>query len=78
MEGQENKNSIGTLIGIIIVILMLIIGAFYFYNQRIEKQKEIKKIVEQQQELTVEDVASIENAVNSLKFDNLGEGIDQI
>ena len=77
MEGQNEKNNIGPLVGIIIVILMLVIGAFYFYNQSVEKQKEIKKITQQEQS-QVDDVASLEATAKSLNFDKLGEGIDQI
>jgi hypothetical protein len=79
MEGQNNKSDIGPIIGIIIVILMLVIGAFYFYNQRIEKQKEITKANQQQEQIINEEgLSTLENTANSLNFDNLGEGIDQL
>jgi uncharacterized protein YpmB len=77
MEGQNNKSDIGPIIGIIIVILMLVIGAFYFYNQRIEKQKEIAK-ANQQQVINEESLPTLENTANSMNFDKLGEGIDQL
>ena len=82
MEGQNEKNNIGPLVGIIIVILMLVIGAFYFYNQSIQKQKEIQKITQQSQaeqtQVTNEDITSLDNDAKALNFDNLGEGIDKI
>ncbi|MFA5935166.1 MAG: hypothetical protein WC827_04770 [Candidatus Paceibacterota bacterium] len=78
MQEQDNKGNIGPLVGIIIVILMLVIGAFYFYNQSVEKQKEIQKITQQEQVTNEEDIVSIENDAKTLNFDDLGEGIDQI
>ncbi|MDD4803784.1 MAG: hypothetical protein PHN69_01290 [Candidatus Pacebacteria bacterium] len=77
MEEQNEKNNIGPLVGIIIVILMLVIGALYFYNQSVEKQKELTNI-RQQEQIIEEDITSIENTANTLNFDELGEGIDQI
>ena len=74
---EENKNNIGSLIGIIIVILMLIIGAFYFYNQSVEKQKNIQKI-NQQTQAENSDVTALESDAKTLNFDNLGDGIDKI
>jgi len=77
MEEQNEKNNIGPLVGIIIVILMLVIGALYFYNQSVKKQKELTNIIQQEQVIE-EDITSIENTANTLNFDELGEGIDQI
>lgn len=39
MEKNKQKTDIGSIVGIIIVIIILMLGAFYVFNQRIEKQK---------------------------------------
>jgi uncharacterized protein YxeA len=77
MEDKKDKNNIGTSIGIIIVIFMLIIGAFYFYKQITERQKEIEKINEQNK-AALEEIIIFEKDLESIKIDNLGEGIDEL
>jgi uncharacterized protein YxeA len=77
MGEQNDKNSIGTVIGIIIVIFMLIIGAFYFYNEIIKRQKEIEKINEQNK-AALEEITIFEKDLNSIEIDSLGKGIDEL
>jgi len=78
MENNKTGN-LGSMIGIIIVILVLITGAFYFVGQRIEKQKEFQATINQAQvSTTSDDLSSIENDANSMNFDNLGDGIDKL
>ncbi len=77
MEEQNDKNGVGAVVGIIIVIFMLIVGAFYFYNQNIKKQKEIQKINEQNK-ASLDDIIIFEKDLESIEIDNLGEGIDQL
>ena len=77
MGEQNDKNNIGTVAGIIIVILMLIIGAFYFYNEIIKRQKEIEKINEQNR-AALEEITIFEEDLNSIEIDNLGKGIDEL
>lgn len=77
MEEQKDKSNIGALIGIIIVILMLIIGAFYFYNQSVKKQKEIE-IINEQNRAALEELKIFEKDLESMNIDSLGEGIDEL
>lgn len=77
MGEQNDKNSIGTVIGIIIVIFMLIIGAFYFYNEIIKRQKEIEKI-NKQNRAALEEITIFEEDLNSMEIDSLGKGIDEL
>jgi len=77
MKEQNNKNNIGTILGIIIVILILIIGAFYFYNESMKRQIEIKKINEQNR-AALEEITIFEKDLNSIEMNNLGEGIDEL
>lgn len=43
MQPQQNKSSIGSLIGTIIIIALIVLGGLYFWGKRIEeaKQKQI-------------------------------------
>jgi len=43
MEQNKQKTDFGSIVGIILVTIILVIGAVYFFNQRIEKQKEFQK-----------------------------------
>ncbi len=68
MQTQNNqKNEIGTLSGILIVILMLVFGGIYFFGQRIEKQKEFQALQNQQNSTTTE---QINNTATTLDSEN--------
>ncbi len=73
---MREENNIGSSVGIIIVILILVIGGIYFFGQRIQKQKEL-----QQQNVatdTTKEVTDVQSDASSMNFDNLGNGIDQL
>jgi len=72
MEEQkqiEQKSGVGALAGTIIVVIILIIGGFYFYGQRIEKQKQSQASVIQA--TSSDEIDAIENDLNALDFENL-------
>jgi preprotein translocase subunit YajC len=50
MENNKQKSEVGTITGIILVVIILTIGALYFFNQRIEKQKEFQNYLNQLQD----------------------------
>jgi preprotein translocase subunit YajC len=66
---EEQKNGIGALAGTIIVVIILIIGGFYFYGQRIEKQKQNQASVTETS--SSDEIDDIEKDINDLNFDNL-------
>ncbi len=69
MEEQKNSNGIGALVGTIIVILILIVGGFYFYGQRVEKQKQLEASALQAS--SSDEIVDIENDINALDLDSL-------
>ena len=84
MELNKKTEDLGAMIGVFIVVIILIIGAFYFAGQRIEKSKEFQASINQAQ-LTAtstatssDDISAIEKDANSMNFDNLGSGIDNL
>ena len=77
MEPEKTTN-FGTITGIIIVIIVLIIGAFYFARQRMQKSEEFKNNVNQEVSTTSDELSDIENSANSMKFDDLGADIDSL
>ena len=78
MDNNQKSTNFGSIIGIIVVILVLIIGAFYFAQQRIQKSTEFQTTLEQELGTTSDEVADLENDVNSMDFDDLGKGIEDL
>lgn len=82
MQKDGGNSEIGTVAGIIIVILVLVIGAVYFFKQRIEKQQQIEKTIQQVQ---TAEASSSDDTIESIKADaatidtkDLGTGVDQL
>lgn len=73
MQPQEqNKSSIGSIIGTIIIITIIILGGLYFWGKRIEESRYKQKIIQEgQMEYTnntsvkVDEVTSIKNTGSS-------------
>jgi len=82
MEINKKMEDLGTMAGIVIVIIILIMGAFYFVGQRIEKSKEFQESINRAEINTIstssDEISDIEKDINSMNFDDLGSGIDQL
>lgn len=76
MENNKQNLDLGTMSGIIIVIVVLVVGAFYFAGQRIEKSKEFQENMATSGQ--TDDISDIESDAQSMNFDNLGSGIDSL
>jgi len=79
MEEQTNieKGDIGSMIGTIVVIALLIIGAFYFFGQRIQKQKQIEANIAQTASSS-DEISSLKSDVNSINVDGLGGDVNNL
>ncbi len=75
---QNKQTDFGSIIGIIIVIIVLIIGAFYFAGQRIEKSKEFQASIQRELSTTSDEISDIEKTATSMNFDSLGAEIDNL
>lgn len=68
----ENKSSIGSIIGIIIIIAIIILGGLYFWGKRIEESKLQDDLLMQNattsEEVAPENVSSSDD-VNSIEAD---------
>ena len=82
MENNKQTIDFGTLSGIVIVVIILLVGAFYFAGQRIEKSKEFQANINLEKNMatsgTSDDLPSLEKDAQSMNFDNLGSGIDNL
>lgn len=72
VQVQENKSSIGSIIGTIIIIAIIILGGLYFWGKRIEEAK-LQDDLFMQNATTSEEVApenvSSSDDVNSIEAD---------
>jgi len=81
MEENKKTTEFGPIIGIIIVMIILLVGAFYLAGQRIEKSKEFKAAI--QKELAAsstpsDEVSDIEKDANAVNVNGLGAGIESL
>ena len=81
---EQNKSSVGSIIGTIIIIALIILGGLYFWGKRIEESKATQSAMTEtiqpssdQEAATIkslsssDDVDSIEADLNNTKLDNL-------
>jgi FtsZ-interacting cell division protein ZipA len=63
VQVEENKSSIGSIIGIIIIIAIIILGGLYFWGKRIEESKVQDDLLIQN--ATTSEVVTAENVSSS-------------
>jgi len=81
---EENKSGIGSIIGTIIIIAIIILGGLYFWGKRVEENKLKENLVKENVEPVIVDettaiksvgsgdeLASIETDLNTTRLDNL-------
>jgi len=79
MEKNEQINEIGTISGILIITIMLVLGGFYFFGQTVQKQEQYEALKQQMASSSApDDLNSIQNDAASLDFKNLGQGVDNL
>ena len=87
---RQNKSSIGSIIGTVIIIAIIILGGLYFWGKRVEETKLNQNLVSEttssepqpQDEATViksispsDDLQSIQNDLNNTNLNNLDREI---
>jgi len=81
MEENKKIEDWSAIAGVIIVIVILLVGAFYFAGQRIEKSKEFKAEIQKGMapiSTSSDAISDIEKDANSVNADNLGAGIENL
>lgn len=75
--GHENKSSIGSIIGTIIVIAIIILGGLYFWGKRIDEAKIKNDLVSEKSENS--NIVSEEDMeANSIKSVNSNDDLNSI
>ena len=77
MEQREAKSEVGVIAGIVIVIVVLLVGAVYFFNQRLEKQRQIEAAMSQSS-IGSDDVDAIAADAAAVDTNGLGDGVDKL
>ena len=68
--GEENKSSKGPVIGTIVILIVLVLGAWYFWNQKVNTTVEQPMPA---QDSSVKDTSvNLENDINAALGDDLG------
>ena len=81
MEENKKVTDLGTITGIIIVIIILLVGAFYFAGKRIEQSKEFQAAIQKEMATTStssDTISDIEKDANAVNINGLGAGIESL
>ena len=82
LEPEKKTTDIGSMIGIIVVLVVLLVGAFYFAEQRIQKQKEFQAVLNQVEISSTStfpnEMPGIENNINSTDINSTATGTNNI
>ncbi len=74
---QQNKSSIGSIIGTIIIIALIILGGLYFWGKRIEETKLKQKLISES-ENTIPSPTTEMNEANAIKSISSGDDLNSI
>lgn len=80
---MKKVEDLGAMIGIFLIIIVLVVGALYLVNQRMEKSKEFqnninKAMATTTSTATIDDITNLEKEASLINFDDLGKGIDEL
>ena len=78
---KEQESEIGTITGTVIIILVLLVGAFYFFEQRMQKQNQIREEINKNMAAvgtTSDEITDLEKDVNSINTDTADTGINNL
>lgn len=82
MENNKQKEGLGSVIGIIIIIIVLLVGALYLVDQRIQKSKEFQATLNEgnlsSSTMMSDEIVDIEKDTTSMDLNVLGSGIDSL
>lgn len=78
MEPQtQNKSSIGSIIGIIIIITIIILGGLYFWGKRVEESKYKQQVINEVQNQP-QDTNIVMNEAAMIKATGSGDDLNSI
>ncbi len=81
MNEKNNSDKVGPLIGSIIIILIVIMGAFYLFTlikSKIELQKENDRLAEESSMNNSDNISEMEADINSVEVENFDEEMEAV
>ena len=88
VEAPQNKSSIGSIVGTIIIIALIILGGLYFWGKRIEEAKSTQNVINDQtgstettdtdQEAAAIKSMSSSDDINSIEADVQSTNLDNL
>lgn len=79
---QPEKKSVGPTIGLVIVVILIILGGIYFWNQQQNKDSDSMAVENEammiKEQGTSNEVSSIEADLNATNLDNLDQELGNI
>jgi hypothetical protein len=77
----SNSEKIGPLIGSVIIILIIIAGAFYLFSiikQKVDTQKATQETITESTENQSDEISEIEADINSIEVENLDAELEAL
>lgn len=77
----NNSEKIGPLIGSVIIILIIIAGAFYLFSiikQKVDTQKATQETITESTENQSDEISEIEADINSIEVENLDTELEAL
>lgn len=72
------ESTVGPIIGSIVIILLIILGGFYFWGSLLEKTEKTNQSVQTPEQLIDSEVSEIESEIDNLDFGNIDAELEQI
>ena len=73
-SGQTPQKSMGPMLGIVIIVILLVLGGFYFWGTQIKDRSQVQEV-----EITAEDIANQEDTtLKNLQSQSTSDEIDDI
>lgn len=73
----EKPASSGTLIGILVILLIVVAGAWYMWNQKNDAEVKASDVSALEEQGTSTDAAAIESDLSAQSPDNFDSGVDE-
>ena len=72
-QSSNSNKGVGSIIGIIVVVVILIVGAIYIFGSKVENSKTIAPVASSSQtvDTTASDISSIESDLNNVDVKTL-------
>jgi len=69
---ENNKSSMGGIVGTIIIIALIVLGGLYFWGKQLKESRSLENLgTEETSEMTTDELNTMESDLQSADLDNL-------